>query len=151
VLDEPMSGLDPLGRKLMADIIRRLKEEGKTVFFSSHILHDVEDLCDRVGIIAKGRLRLVARLADLLAVPSRGWIMSVKDAPEVLRSRLTEFEPAYSPRGTFTEIRIPEKDLGKVMDRLGSFQSEVVSVKPWRPTLEEIVLREIQQTDGNVG
>jgi len=151
VLDEPMSGLDPLGRKLMADLIRRLKEEGKTVFFSSHILHDVEDLCDRVGIIAKGRLRRVARLSDLLAVRSKGWTISVKDAPQVLRSRLADFEPDYSARGSFTEIRVPEKDLGKVMERLGSSQSEIVSVTPLRPTLEEVVLREIQQTDGNVG
>ncbi|MFZ3209071.1 MAG: ABC transporter ATP-binding protein [Geobacteraceae bacterium] len=67
ILDEPMSGLDPLGRKMVGDIILELKEAGKTVFFSSHILSDVERFCDRVGIIVGGRLRLVERLEILLS------------------------------------------------------------------------------------
>lgn len=66
ILDEPMSGLDPLGRKLVGDIILELKARGKTIFFSSHILTDVERFCDRVGIIVAGRLRLVDRLDNLL-------------------------------------------------------------------------------------
>ncbi len=66
ILDEPMSGLDPLGRKMVGDIILELKEAGKTVFFSSHILSDVERFCDRAGIIVGGRLRLVDSLDNLL-------------------------------------------------------------------------------------
>jgi ABC-2 type transport system ATP-binding protein len=66
ILDEPMSGLDPLGRKMVGDIILELKARGKTVFFSSHILTDIERFCDRVGIIIGGRLRLVDRLDNLL-------------------------------------------------------------------------------------
>jgi ABC-2 type transport system ATP-binding protein len=66
ILDEPMSGLDPLGRKMVGDIILELKAAGKTVFFSSHILSDVERFCDRVGIIVGGRLRLVDSLDSLL-------------------------------------------------------------------------------------
>jgi ABC-2 type transport system ATP-binding protein len=66
ILDEPMSGLDPLGRKMVGDIILELKARGKTIFFSSHILTDVERFCDRVGIIVAGRLRLVDRLDNLL-------------------------------------------------------------------------------------
>ena len=67
ILDEPMSGLDPLGRKLVGDLIMEMKAEGKTVFFSSHILTDVERFCDRAGIIVGGQLRLVAPLPELLA------------------------------------------------------------------------------------
>jgi ABC-2 type transport system ATP-binding protein len=67
VLDEPMSGLDPIGRKLVGDLILELKSLGKTVFFSSHILTDVERLCDRAGILVNGRLRLVGSLSDLLS------------------------------------------------------------------------------------
>lgn len=67
ILDEPMSGLDPIGRKMVGDIILELKGEGKTVFFSSHILSDIERFCDRVGIIVGGRLRLVSPLDSLLA------------------------------------------------------------------------------------
>ncbi len=66
ILDEPMSGLDPLGRKMVGDIILELKARGKTIFFSSHILTDVERFCDRVGIIVAGRLRLVDKLENLL-------------------------------------------------------------------------------------
>jgi ABC-2 type transport system ATP-binding protein len=67
VLDEPMSGLDPVGRKEMRDIILELKRRGKTVFFSTHILPDVEALCDRVGVIIDGRLRDVGALGTLLS------------------------------------------------------------------------------------
>ncbi len=67
VLDEPMSGLDPVGRKDMRDLILDLKRRGKTVFFSTHILPDVETLCDRVGVIIGGTLRDVGKLADLLS------------------------------------------------------------------------------------
>lgn len=66
ILDEPMSGLDPIGRKMVCDIILELKASGKTVFFSSHILSDVERLCDRVGIIVGGQLRLIGSVVDML-------------------------------------------------------------------------------------
>lgn len=66
ILDEPMSGLDPLGRKMVGDLIVELKGEGKTVFFSSHILNDVERFCDRAGIIVGGKLRRVGALHELL-------------------------------------------------------------------------------------
>ena len=66
ILDEPMSGLDPIGRKMVGDLILELKTKGKTVFFSSHILADIERFCDRVGIIVHGKLRLVSRLVDVL-------------------------------------------------------------------------------------
>jgi ABC-2 type transport system ATP-binding protein len=67
ILDEPMSGLDPIGRKMVGDLILQLKSEGKTVFFSSHILTDIERFCDRIGIIIDGRLRLVDSLGNLLS------------------------------------------------------------------------------------
>jgi ABC-2 type transport system ATP-binding protein len=67
ILDEPMSGLDPIGRKMVGDLILELKSQGKTVFFSSHILTDIERFCDRVGIIIGGRLRLVDNLTHLLS------------------------------------------------------------------------------------
>ncbi|MGH7364507.1 MAG: ABC transporter ATP-binding protein, partial [Candidatus Methylomirabilales bacterium] len=68
-LDEPMSGLDPLGRKEVRDLILHLREQGRTVFFSTHIIPDVEVVCDRVGIILAGRLSAVGRVEELLASP----------------------------------------------------------------------------------
>ena len=66
ILDEPMSGLDPLGRKLVGDLILEMKEQGKTVFFSSHILNDAERFCDSIGILVRGRLRRTDKLSVLL-------------------------------------------------------------------------------------
>jgi ABC-2 type transport system ATP-binding protein len=66
ILDEPMSGLDPVGRKMVGDLLVELKQQGKTVFFSSHILNDIERFSDRAGIIIKGKLRLVDTLANIL-------------------------------------------------------------------------------------
>lgn len=144
ILDEPMSGLDPLGRKLMADIIRRLKAEGKTVFFSSHILRDVEDLCDRVGIIVNGRMRRVATLAELASAEAGGWRVVLRGTGEPIRSRLTGLACTCSERAGLTEVETPERDLSKLLDRLGSLQEGIVSAVPIRPTLEEILLREIE-------
>jgi len=67
ILDEPMSGLDPLGRKMVGDLLIELKRQGKTVFFSSHILTDVERFCDRIGIIIGGKLRLADTLGNVLS------------------------------------------------------------------------------------
>lgn len=67
ILDEPMSGLDPIGRKMVGDLILELKKQGKTIFFSSHILTDIERFCDRVGLIIGGRLRLVDTLDTLVS------------------------------------------------------------------------------------
>jgi ABC-2 type transport system ATP-binding protein len=67
ILDEPMSGLDPIGRKMVGDLLLELRDQGKTVFFSSHILTDIERFCDRGGIIINGRLRIVDTLENLLA------------------------------------------------------------------------------------
>lgn len=66
ILDEPMSGLDPIGRKMVGDLILELKAQGKTVFFSSHILTDIERFCDRVGIIIDGKLRIADTLSNVL-------------------------------------------------------------------------------------
>ncbi len=72
ILDEPMSGLDPMGRRLVADLIVEMRKNGQTVFFSSHILSDIERLCDRVGILNRGRLLYCGGLKDLLPATGGG-------------------------------------------------------------------------------
>jgi ABC-2 type transport system ATP-binding protein len=145
ILDEPMSGLDPLGRKLMADIIQRLKQEGKTVFFSSHILHDVEDLCDRFGIIAKGQLRLTASLSDLLSTQPQGWRITVRGNKEALVSQLNGASWRFLTQGTLIEVQAPEMDLYKLLDKVRGIPCEIVSVVPLRDNLQEVFLREIEK------
>ena len=84
-LDEPMSGLDPLGRRDVRSLILELRDQGRTVFFSSHILADAEALCSRVAVVAGGRLAASGRLSDILAFQVRGWELVIADLrPEVL-------------------------------------------------------------------
>jgi len=78
-LDEPMSGLDPLGRRDVRRLILELRDRGCTVFFSSHILADAESLCSRVAIVAGGKLAAAGRLTDLLAFEVRGWELVVAE------------------------------------------------------------------------
>src|SRR3954454_20479788 len=93
ILDEPMSGLDPLGRRDVRKLILRLRDRCCTVFFSSHVLSDAEALCSRVAILAKGRLVTGGRLTDMTAFPGRGW--------ELVAANLTEpLVNALRPRAT---------------------------------------------------
>src|SRR6267378_68833 len=84
IFDEPMSGLDPLGRRDVRALILALRDRGSTVFFSSHVLSDAEALCNRVAILAKGRLVATGRLTDMLALRARGWELVVAGATDAL-------------------------------------------------------------------
>src|SRR4051812_27893364 len=81
-LDEPMSGLDPLGRRDIRELILRLRDRGCTVFFSSHVLADAETLCSRVAVMANGRLSATGRLSDLVAFHVRGWELVISNLPD---------------------------------------------------------------------
>src|SRR5438309_7930343 len=82
IFDEPMSGLDPLGRRDVRALILRLRDRGCTVFFSSHVLSDAEMLCTQVAILAKGRLVSVGALAEMLAFQAKGWEVVASNVPE---------------------------------------------------------------------
>ncbi|MCC7124173.1 MAG: ABC transporter ATP-binding protein, partial [Acidobacteria bacterium] len=87
-LDEPMSGLDPLGRRQVRQLILKLRDRGCTVFFSSHILSDAEALCSRVAILAQGRLVNTGRLSDILEFELRGWELVVANLSDDMRASL---------------------------------------------------------------
>lgn len=97
ILDEPMSGLDPLGRALVKEIILELKEAGKCVFLSSHIIADVEQICDRIGIIAQGKLLAVETVADVMLKGIVGYSVHLALADgttkkqEIAKDQLTDF------------------------------------------------------------
>ena len=95
-LDEPMSGLDPLGRREVRSLILELRDQGRTVFFSSHILADAEALCSRVAVVAGGRLAAAGRLTDILAFQVRGWELVVPNVtPETLARARSAGRPGH--------------------------------------------------------
>lgn len=136
VLDEPMSGLDPLGRALVKNIIRDLKHQGKTVFFSTHITADVEVVCDRVGVIVKGKLQTVNAVHELLAAGVVGYQVQVKGLREF------SFEGVeVAVRGDLAlELQVPRELLSPALERLGSLGAEITLVEPYRKDLESFFL-----------
>ncbi len=140
ILDEPMSGLDPMGRREVRDLILGLREAGKSVFFSSHILQDVEMICDRVGILVRGRLRAVGRLDTL--VSRRVLWFEVAVTGELPPRHPGEF---VSSSGEESLIRVARvEDLTRLLAELTRSGAHVTSVWPRRDSLEDLFVREVR-------
>jgi len=142
-LDEPMSGLDPIGRREVRDLIASLRDEGKTVFMCSHILSDIEVLCDRVAILRCGRLALVGYLEELRRGERQDARMEVvatgTDAATLTRYlRQTEqILMTATARGLRIEIE-SENEVDTVLSALRKAGGKLVSVQPLRQSLEEL-------------
>ncbi len=148
-LDEPMSGLDPIGRKEIRDLILRLRDEGKTVFMNTHILHDVEMVCDRVAIIVEGRIRWEGRIEEFLAGKERETDVVLARIPTELASLLEERYPErMRGHGEQIELRVPEKEVEGVLGSALGSGATVISVVPHRTSLEEIFLETVQADAG---
>lgn len=141
-LDEPMSGLDPIGRREVRDLISSLRQEGKTVFMCSHILSDIEVLCDRVAILKGGKLAHVGKLSELQQQVSVVEIVVSGTTDASLRPlmpRDDKFQITSSPAGL--RIEVPdEKDVDIVIDALRKAGGKLVSVQPLKQSLEELFL-----------
>jgi len=139
-----MSGLDPMGRREVRDLMARLKEEGKTVFFSTHILSDAEALCDRVAIIHKGELRSVGAVAELTS--------SVEGKVELIwhgnyvPASLTALGAEAHVTGDTVRALISEKNQDAAMEVLRRERLHLVSLIPVRTSLEEYFVRNLQPT-----
>ena len=141
-LDEPMSGLDPVGRREVRDLIGALREEGKTVFMCSHILSDIEVLCDRVAILKRGRLAQVGYLDELRRTndgPGRMEVVATGAEAAPLQQHLPETEISPTPRGLRIEIA-SEDEIEGVLAALRKTGGKVVSVQPIKQSLEELFL-----------
>jgi ABC-2 type transport system ATP-binding protein len=139
-LDEPMSGLDPIGRKEIRDLILRLRDEGKTVFMNTHILTDVEMLCDRVAIIVKGKIRYEGTTQQFLGTEGHETDIVVAKLPTELASRLEERGVELRGVGERLEVRVAEKEVSTVLREMLEGGAEVVSVTAHRASLETIFL-----------
>ncbi|MGE5112109.1 MAG: ABC transporter ATP-binding protein [Acidobacteriaceae bacterium] len=144
-LDEPMSGLDPIGRREVRDLIQGLKEEGKTIFFSTHILSDAETLCDRVGVINKGKLRGIGVLADLaLEVSGKVEVVWVGSSA---RHDIEELGGMCHATGESFRVELPEAKLDAAIDAIRRNRAKLVSVTPVRVTLEQFFLEKLEDED----
>jgi len=138
-LDEPMSGLDPVGRREVRDIIQELKHEGRTVFFSTHILSDAEMLCDRVAVLVGGKLQGVGAPSDLVSLEVQGMeiLFEVRDGNSLPASLTAQ----ATPIGQRYRMQVPEAELYCVLDQLRGANAKILSVAPVRPTLEDYFFR----------
>jgi len=142
-LDEPMSGLDPIGRRLVRELILDLKAAGKTVFFSTHILSDAETLCDRVALMRAGRLVAVGRLADILKIDVTHMEILVTGITEEALRSLPPGAEKKRVMGERWTLHVPEAQLGAVVGALEEAGGRILSVQPVRQSLEEYFFKEM--------
>jgi ABC-2 type transport system ATP-binding protein len=145
IFDEPMSGLDPLGRRDVRALILRLRDAGRTVFFSSHVLSDAEALCSRVAILAKGRLISAGRLTDMLALSAGGWEMVVAGAGDGLIASLGPRvrRAVRISEGRYT-LELPlDPPPERLLAELTATGAHLVSLNPVRETLEDVFVESV--------
>lgn len=141
-LDEPMSGLDPVGRREIRDLIAALKQEGKTVFMCSHILSDIEVLCDRVAILKRGRVAQAGFLDELRQREhdrNRMEVLATGTDAATLVINLPGHEVATTPRGLRLEVS-DEAEIETVITALRKSGGKLVSIQPITQSLEELFL-----------
>jgi ABC-2 type transport system ATP-binding protein len=149
ILDEPMSGLDPLGRRDVRSLILGLRDRGCTVFFSSHVLSDAEALCNRVAIIARGRLVTTGRLTDMLTLRARGWELVVAGASDAqIASFGSRIRRAIRiSEGRYT-LELPiEPPPEQILAELTAGGAHLASLNPIRDTLEDLFVGAVTSAD----
>jgi len=142
ILDEPMSGLDPVGRKEVRDLIVEERKAGRTVFFSTHILSDVEVLCDRVCILKKGEVVVAGSLRDLLGEQGQRYEVSLTAMNDALHAQLTAMGIAPRDIGKVVGFDVEgDEKLSDVLSKAIASGAKVHGVLPKRETLEDIFVR----------
>jgi ABC-2 type transport system ATP-binding protein len=149
VLDEPMSGLDPLGRRDVRELILKLRDEGRTILFSSHILSDAEALCSRVAILSRGRLVASGSLSELTAGEARGAEVVVERLPAHVAARIAQGARRVTQiaEGRYSIELPPEMRPEVFVTRLAEAGATLVSVTPLRTTLEDVFVDRVVDRD----
>jgi ABC-2 type transport system ATP-binding protein len=148
VLDEPTSGLDPIGRKEVRDLIIELRDRGKTVFFSSHILTDIEAIADHIAIVARGSIQSQGTPAELIKRTVLGVDITVKLAADADPGDLIEGASRVRRAGDELSLTLAaDADVDAWLARARERGAKVVSVAPRHETLEEFFVREVESAD----
>ena len=147
--DEPMSGLDPMGRREVRDLMEQLKLEGKTVFFSTHILSDAEALCDRVAVIHLGELRAIGAVAELTS-GVRGKVELVWEGTSVPAS-IKALGGECVVTGDTVRAVLPEESQDLAIDALRREKLRLVSMVPVRTTLEQYFVEKLKRSETSAG
>ncbi len=143
ILDEPFSGLDPIGRKELRDIILSLRDNGKTIFFSSHILQDMEMMVDRVGIILDGTIRKEGKLSELISHSVRYYEIVFTGIDENI---LANHPAKYVFQDNHYIARLDTVDeTNKIIEFIVQNKGKIISITPIKRTLEDIFFEEIHQ------
>ncbi len=142
ILDEPMSGLDPVGRKEVRDLILEEREAGRTVFFSSHILSDVEMLCDRVCILRRGEVVVMGKMQELLAAGSRRSEIALRDVTSDMRDELGKLGHVVKEMGQTVAVEVEgDERVRELLELAFRRGARVEHVVPKRETLEDLFVR----------
>jgi len=144
ILDEPMASLDPIGRKDFRDLILELKDQGKTIFFSSHILSDAEMIADRVGILNKGKMVRVGNLNEIV----HAQVSDVEITFDLERKKIADIDLKKwngVVHDTRAMVKLEEKDVSGFLRQINEWGGTVVSVVPRRKSLEEIFIAELRR------
>jgi ABC-2 type transport system ATP-binding protein len=144
-LDEPMSGLDPLGRRDVRALMLELRDAGRTIFFSSHILSDAEALCSQVAIVAKGRLAAAGRLADMQEFAVQGWELVMANVPDAALAQIRpRVRSVVRVAGDRYVIDVPaEGRADELLRELVGAGAALISLNPVRETLEDVFVRRV--------
>ncbi len=147
ILDEPMSGLDPMGQREIRELILEQKSRGKTIVLSSHILSDVEALCDRVGVIISGRVVKLGELGKLFEEIHTDYEMLLKGVDEEIVNKLSDLMVTIEKRAGFIVLKFDEDIKARVLDVISKSQADIVSLHPLRKSLEGLFVQEAKKDD----
>ncbi|MCF8069568.1 MAG: ABC transporter ATP-binding protein [Desulfobacterales bacterium] len=150
ILDEPMSGLDPLGRNLVRELMLEQREKGKTIFFSSHILHDVETICDEVGILLQGELKFQGKLATITNQQAGSFVLqfkSEKKYPDLAIFLEKHQLSLNSITADIFELTVPQKALSEILTSLIDLQCQIVNLQQHHPSLENFFMKLVNDNE----
>ncbi|MBI2486986.1 MAG: ABC transporter ATP-binding protein [Deltaproteobacteria bacterium] len=145
ILDEPMTGLDPIGQREIKDLILEEKKKGKTILLSSHMLSDVEALCDRVGVIMSGRVVKTGELGKLLEEIHTDYEMLLKYVDERIISNLSDLKISVEKRAGFLVLRFDEDIKERIFQVVSDSGADIVSLHPLRKSLEGLFVEEAKK------